>query len=199
MRARGSAQAGFTYLGILAAIILMGLLLTAAARVWTLTEQRERETQLLFVGHAFRMAIAAYYAHGGRYPQTLHDLLQDDRSPVPLRYLRRLYLDPMTNSTDWQLVLAPEGGIKGVYSGSGLVPIKRANFAPIDVIFADSDCYCAWQFVYEPRFRRRVAPGNPAPGNPAPGNPAPGGPAPGGPARGGPAPGIPIPGNLNGQ
>jgi len=56
----------------------------------------------------------------------------------------------MTNSTDWQLVLAPEGGIKGVYSGSGRVPIKRANFAPIDVIFADSDCYCAWQFVYEP-------------------------------------------------
>lgn len=158
MRARGSAQAGFTYLGILAAIILMGLLLTAAARVWTLTEQRERETQLLFVGHAFRMAISGYYAHGGRYPLTLKDLLQDDRSPVPVRYLRRIYLDPMTNSADWKLVLAPEGGIKGVYSGSGITPIKRANFPIIDATFADSDCYCAWQFVYEPRFRRRVAP-----------------------------------------
>ena len=194
MRAHGSAQAGFTYLGILAAIILMGLLLTAAARVWTLTEQRERETQLLFVGHAFRMAISGYYAHGHRYPQTLHDLLQDDRSPVPLRYLRRLYLDPMTNSADWKLVPAPEGGIKGVYSGSTLTPIKRANFAPIDAIFADSDCYCAWQFVYEPRFRRWGAPGNPAPGNPAPGDPALGSPG-----AGGPAPGIPIPGYPNGQ
>src|SRR5256885_9225134 len=87
-----------------------------------------------------------------------------------LRYLRRLYLDPMTNSADWQLVLAPEGGIKGVYSGSMRTPIKRANFAPVDALFADSDCYCAWQFVYEQRFRRRVAPGNPAPGSPSPGN-----------------------------
>ena len=187
MRARAS-QAGFTYLGILAAVILMGLLLTAAARVWTLTEQRERETQLLFVGDAFRMAISGYYAHGHRYPQTLQDLLLDDRSPVPLRFLRRLYLDPMTNSADWQLVLAPEGGIKGVYSGSMRTPIKRANFAPVDALFADSDCYCAWQFVYEAR-RRWGAPGIPAPGNPAPGNPAPGNPTPGG-----PAPGIPVPG-----
>jgi hypothetical protein len=75
-----------------------------------------------------------------------------------VRYLRRIYLDPMTNSTDWKLVLAPEGGIKGVYSGSGITPIKRANFPIIDISFADTDCYCAWQFVYEPRFRRRVAP-----------------------------------------
>ena len=32
--------------------------------------------------------------------------------------------------------------------------------APNDAAFADSDDYCAWQFVYEPRLRRRVgAPG----------------------------------------
>lgn len=179
MRTRVATQTGFTYLGILAAIILMGMLLTLAARVWTLTEQRERETQLLFVGDAFRMAIASYYAHGSRYPLTLQDLLQDDRSPVPVRYLRRLYLDPMTNSTDWKLVPAPEGGIKGVYSGSTLVPIKHANFSPVDLTFTGSDCYCAWQFVYEPRFHRRVAPTpgtiTPAPvtPDPAPGNPAP--------------------------
>src|SRR5207302_8513176 len=94
MRAHPLRQAGFTYLGLLAAIVLMGLLLTVAARVWSLTAQRERETQLLFVGDAFRMAIAGYYAHGHRYPATLENLLADDRSPVPMRYLRRLYLDP---------------------------------------------------------------------------------------------------------
>ena len=209
MRAHPLRQAGFTYLGLLAAIVLMGLLLTVVARVWTLTEQRERETQLLFVGDAFRMAIAGYYAHGHRYPATLENLLADDRSPVPMRYLRRLYLDPMTNSTNWQLVPAPQGGIKGVYSASMLAPIKRRNFADIDQGFTGQDCYCAWQFVYEPRLRRWGAPGNPAPGNPAPGNPAPGNPAPGnpapgapaprGPAPGGPAPGVPVPGYPNGQ
>src|SRR5947207_10952111 len=98
----------------------------------------------------------------------------------------------MTTTHAWPLLLAPERCFNGVYSGSMRTPIKRASFAPVDAFFADSDCYCAWQFVYEPRLRRWGAPGNPAPGNPAPGGPARGGPAPGGPAPGGPAPGIPI-------
>jgi len=173
MRGQRARQAGFTYLGLLAAVALMGLLLSMAARVWTLTEQREREEQLLFAGDAIRLAISSYYAHGHRYPNTLKDLLVDDRSPVPLHHLRRLYLDPMTNGTDWQLVHSPDGGFKGVYSASQLAPIKRRNFSDIDKTFADSDCYCKWQFVYEPRFLRwnsPVAPGT-NPGSPgAPGN-----------------------------
>ena len=201
MRAPSTRQAGFTYLGLLAAVVLMGLLLTMAARVWSLTEQREREEQLLFAGDSIRFAIAAYYAHGHRYPNALQDLLVDSRSPVPVHYLRRLYIDPMTNGTDWQLVPAPEGGIKGIYSASKLAPIKRQNFAEIDKGFTDKDCYCAWQFVYEPRLRRWGAPGNPAPapGNPAPGNPAPGNPPRGSPGPGGPAPGVMVPGNMPGQ
>jgi len=162
VRAHAYRQAGFTYLGLLAAVVLMGLLLTAATRVWSLTEQRERETQLLYVGDAIRLAIAGYYAHGHRYPNALQDLLLDNRFPVPMRYLRRLYLDPITNTDDWQLVPAPEGGIKGVFSPSKLVPIKRRNFPDIDKGFADSDCYCSWQFIYEPRIRRWGAPANPA-------------------------------------
>ena len=161
MRAYAARQRGFTYLGILFAVVLMGLLLTGAARVWTLSEQRERETQLLWAGDAIRLAIANYYGHGHRYPNSLQDLLVDNRSPVPLHYLRRVYIDPMTNSTDWKIVPAAEGGIKGVYSASTLVPIKRQNFPPVDQAFTDRDCYCAWQFIYEPRFYRRMPPANP--------------------------------------
>jgi len=181
MGAARTRQAGFTYLGLLLAVALMGLLLTVAARVWSVTEQREREEQLLFAGDAIRLAIGSYYAHGHRYPNTIKDLLTDDRSPVPLRHLRRVYLDPMTNGTEWQLVLAPEGGIKGVYSASQLAPIKRRNFRDIDKTFADRDCYCDWKFVYEPRlYRRWGTPGAPStyPGAPstypgAPGVPVP--------------------------
>jgi type II secretory pathway pseudopilin PulG len=164
MHARASREKGFTYLGILAAVVLMGLLLTGATRVWTLTAQRERETQLLWVGDTIRLAIANYYAHGHRYPNTPQDLLTDNRYPVPMHYLRRLYLDPITDKDDWQLVPAPEGGFKGVYSPSKLVPIKRQNFLDIDRGFNDSDCYCSWQFIYEPRFRSRFVP--PKPGGP---------------------------------
>src|SRR4030081_1996263 len=107
----------------------MGIMLTAATRVWTLTEQRERETQLLFVGHEFRNAIGSYVAKIHRYPQTLQDLLGENDSTLPQRFLRRLYLDPMTGAADWRLIEAPGGGFMG------------------------ADCYCGWQFIYQQRYR----------------------------------------------
>jgi type II secretory pathway pseudopilin PulG len=55
------AQRGFTYIGLLMAVVVMGLMLTLVARVWSTTEQRERETQRLWVGHAYRLAIGEYY------------------------------------------------------------------------------------------------------------------------------------------
>jgi type II secretory pathway pseudopilin PulG len=161
---RGIRQSGFTYLGLLFAIVLMGLMLTIAARVWTTTEQRERETQLLFIGHQFRMAISAYYANGHQYPRALSELLADNRFPVPKRYLRRLYPDPMTGRADWTIVFAADGvGIQGVASSSQLRPIKRAGFQLIDVMFKEQDCYCNWRFTYAPE--RYSYKGAPPPGN----------------------------------
>ena len=140
MRSSLSRQCGFTY---------VGLLVTVVSRVWRTTEQRERETQLLFVGHAYRLAIASYFASGHQYPATLQDLLQDERFPVPKRHLRRLYPDPLTGQADWSLVLTPTGqGIMGVASSSHTAPIKRDGFELIDEAFKDADCYCAWQFIY---------------------------------------------------
>jgi type II secretory pathway pseudopilin PulG len=182
MRAGRGRQAGFTYVGLLLAVVVMGLMLTVASRVWSTTEQRERETQLLFAGHAYRMAIASYYAHGHQFPATLQVLLLDDRFPVPTHHLRRLYPDPITGAPDWTLIPTPSGtGIMGVASSSQRTPIKRAGFELIDASFKDSDCYCAWQFIYYPnRFMRGVVPGaapTSAPGAPTtltPGSAAPG-------------------------
>lgn len=142
---------GFTYIGILVAVVILGLLLTAASRVWALHEQREREIQLLFVGDAYRMAIARYFAYGHQYPAALQSLLSDERSPVTRRYLRQLYADPVTGKSDWKLISAPDGvGIMGVASRSQLRPIKRRNFAFADATFTDSECYCSWQFIFLP-------------------------------------------------
>jgi type II secretory pathway pseudopilin PulG len=140
---------GFTYIGLLVVVVIIGLLLTVVSRVWSTTVQREREAQLLWVGHAYRNAIAAYYVHGGQFPQSLQQLLQDDRSPVPLRYLRQLYPDPMTGQVDWTLIPDPTSQrIMGVASSSKVTPIKRKGFELVDAVFADTDCYCAWQFIY---------------------------------------------------
>jgi type II secretory pathway pseudopilin PulG len=155
-------QRGFTYIGLLVVVMLMGLMLTVVSRVWTTTERRERETELLFVGHAYRMAIASYFASGHHFPAALQDLLQDERSPIPKHHLRRLYPDPMTGRVDWSLVLTPNGdGIMGVVSSSNLVPIKRDGFEPIDAPFKDTDCYCSWLFVYYAnRWNRPLGPGS---------------------------------------
>ena len=149
LRSRTGTQRGFTYIGLLIAVVIMGFMLTVAARVWTTTEQRERETQLLFIGHAYRMAIASYFASGHQYPRTLQDLVQDERFPQPKHHLRRLYPDPMTGTTDWSLILTPSGqGIMGVASNSQRTPIKLDGFDLIDSAFKGTDCYCSWQFIY---------------------------------------------------
>lgn len=154
-----ATQRGYTYIGLLVSVVILGLMLTMVARVWSTTERRERETQLLWIGHAYRTAIASYFSMGNQYPLTLELLLTDDRSPVPKHHLRQLYADPMTGKADWTLVMSPTGqGIMGVASSSEASPIKRDGFESIDDTFKDADCYCLWKFVYYGRRWNRVAP-----------------------------------------
>src|SRR5690349_18760547 len=110
MPALAAQQRGFTYLGLLIVVVVMGLMLSVAGKVWSTTERRERETQLLFAGHQFRNAIAAYFAQHHQYPLALQDLLGDPGAPTLQRYLRRMYPDPMTGTSDWHLITAPAGG-----------------------------------------------------------------------------------------
>ncbi len=132
-------QVGFTYIGLLIAVVFFGMGSVGAARLLASTERAEREDELLFVGNQFRQAIRSYFQSGpvtGKYPSTLEDLLLDPRSPTPRRHLRRLFIDPISGKADWALVLAPEGGIMGVHSRSDREPLKRANFEPENSNFA---------------------------------------------------------------
>ncbi|PZO12632.1 MAG: hypothetical protein DCF26_18575 [Burkholderiales bacterium] len=51
-------QRGFGYLMVLFAIAAMGITLAGAGEVWRTAALREKEAQLLFVGHQFRLALA---------------------------------------------------------------------------------------------------------------------------------------------
>lgn len=191
-RSAPRGERGFTYIGLLVFVFIMGLMLTMVARVWTTTEQRERETELLWIGHAYRMAISSYYSVGHRFPTDLKDLLTDERFPVPKHHLRRLYADPMTGKPDWKLIMIPAGnGIMGVASSSQAAPIKHDGFEKIDETFKDADCYCKWEFIYLANRwalpgTTPNAPGGLQPGRPGPLNPTPPGTFPGG------APGVPL-------
>jgi type II secretory pathway pseudopilin PulG len=157
-RARRSAG-GFTFVGLLALLVLIGLLLAAAGEVAATAAQREREAQLLWVGHEYRAAIGRYWSQRRAYPQNLRELLgAAPDAPVQVRYLRRLYPDPMTNAVDWVLLLAPNGGIMGVASSSKRAPLKTGHFDDADQDFAHASAYSGWQFAFLPGVARRQTP-----------------------------------------
>ncbi|MBS1191797.1 MAG: hypothetical protein H6R10_3589 [Rhodocyclaceae bacterium] len=145
---------GFTYLGVLFLVALLGLALGAAGQAWSVASQRAREQELLWVGTQYARALQSYAQQSpGRpeYPRRLEDLLTDNRFPVPRHHLRRLYPDPITRSTDWGLVKTLDGRISGVYSRSEAAPWKRANFPLRWEAFTDSRKYSDWKFGADTR------------------------------------------------
>lgn len=152
VRARPApAEAGFTYLGLLFAVALAGIALAGTGSLWSLESRRQKEQELLFIGEQYRAAIGRYYdqAPNGAhvYPERLEDLLQDPRFPVPVRHLRRLYRDPMSNAHDWDLIRAG-GRITGIASNARDKPVKVAGFAGNQEDFASAKTYNDWHFVH---------------------------------------------------
>ncbi len=150
-----SCERGFTYIALLLLIAIMGAALAAESEVWHMAMKREKEQQLLFEGHQFRNALNRYYyGRGGlpgRFPTSLEDLLKDPRYPDTRRYLRKIYLDPITRSANWGPVKGPNGEIYGVYSLSEEEPAKKENFSLEDAAFEGKKKYSDWKFMISAR------------------------------------------------
>ncbi|HEX5339005.1 MAG TPA: type II secretion system protein, partial [Gallionella sp.] len=142
------AAAGFTYIALLIVIAVMGVVLASTGEVWYMAAKREKERELLFVGDQFRRAIKQYAMHSQstsrRYPMSLEDLLKDERYPNTQRYLRKIYIDPITGSSEWGLLKGLNGEIFGVYSLSEDEPVKKRNFSFADASFEDKKKYAEW-------------------------------------------------------
>ena len=134
---------------VLVAVTLLSLATLAPLRNDQHAIQRERETELLFIGEQFRQALASYAAAtpagAARFPKNLADLLEDKRFPNPRRHLRRVYEDPFTGAADWTLI-TQQGAIVGVASSSARQPLKRSGFARADAAFPDASSYADWRF-----------------------------------------------------
>ena len=162
-------ERGFTYLTVLFLVAFMGLGLALAGEVWQTGIAREREVQLLYAGNQYRRAIERYYLSGlNQYPRSLEDLLKDPRKPNTERYLRKLYIDPLTAKGEWGIVKGPDGGIMGVYSQSEDKPIKVAGFALVNRDFEGAAKYSDWKFFYSPQAQRTPVPQQGAPAASAP-------------------------------
>jgi type II secretory pathway pseudopilin PulG len=148
---RRSRARGFGYIGLLILVAMLAIALAATGEIWHTAMQREREQELLFVGGEFRRAIEQFDANtpgqARRYPLNLEELLRDPRHPGIRRYLRKIYLDPMTGSADWGLVTGPNGEIFGVYSRSDAEPLKLAGFRLREREFEGKTKYSEWVFM----------------------------------------------------
>jgi type II secretory pathway pseudopilin PulG len=162
---------GFTYVGLLIFISLMGAALAGGGIIHHQQARRAKEKDLLFIGEQFERAITAYFERspGGakRFPQALGDLLHDSRHPVPQRHLRRIYRDPMTAKAEWGLTRGPDNGITGVFSLSKETPIKTSGFPQKYADFNGSKTYAEWQFAYRPATQTAEASTNPDPPSPS--------------------------------
>ncbi len=169
----GTYQAqGYIYLWTLFATMLAGVMLAAAGEVWQTTSQREKELELLYIGDQFRRAITSYHdaAQAGttasRYPESLEQLIEDKRGPKPVRHLRKIFPDPLTNSHEWGLLEEENGGITGVYSLSVLEPIKRAGFPADYAKFEKAKNYQDWQFIHAGKAAKNTGRGDSSPEKP---------------------------------
>ena len=156
MRPRADRQSGLAYLTLLILIAVIGLTTSATVTLGQLVQRRAAEEALLETGSAIQRAIASYIraTPSGQpmYPNSLDDLLRDPRFPGVRRYLRRVYVDPITGQPNWGIIMSPTGkGLMGVYSLSVAQPIKKAHFDGALVGFEDKLSYGQWRFVVDVR------------------------------------------------
>jgi type II secretory pathway pseudopilin PulG len=162
-RPRRTGGRGFTYLGVMFLVALLGLTAAMASVVWSTEQQRADERELVFVGRQFQAAIERYRQRPAsannpdnraeastRYPRQLEDLLRDDRTVQADRHLRRIYIDPMTRRPEWGLIRAADGGIVGVHSLSERKPMAGTLLAAtfvLDPTARAAATYRDWRFV----------------------------------------------------
>ena len=151
---QGRRQQGFTYLGLIILVTIIGLAAVAALQVGALQQRRQAEQNLLLIGREFYDALISYAnatpAGQSAAPSRLEDLLLDPRFPSIRRHLRRIVVDPMTGKAEWGVQIGGVSGgqgIVGIYSLSEEKPIKIDNFDPPFVQFKGKNSYRDWVFT----------------------------------------------------
>ena len=108
-------RSGFTLIELLVVLSIVAMLLTLALPRYFSSIDKSKEAVLKENLNQMRDAISRYYADKGKYPESLDALAAD-------RYLRKVPLDPLTESTATWLIVQPEdpqkGGVYDVRSGA---------------------------------------------------------------------------------
>lgn len=96
-------------------MVIIAMLITLAAPRYFRSVDRSKEAVLKESLHVMRDAVDKYYADNGKYPDRLEALAAG-------KYLRKVPLDPVTDSTETWVVIPPtdpkKGGVYDIRSGA---------------------------------------------------------------------------------
>jgi general secretion pathway protein G len=117
---------GFTLIELLVVMVIIATLLTIAVPRYFGSLDRSKEAVLKENLYQMRDAISKYYADKGKYPESLDSLAAD-------KYLRKIPLDPITESATTWVPVPPEdpqkGGVYDVKSGAPGKAIDGTEFS----------------------------------------------------------------------
>ncbi|MHB1176606.1 MAG: type IV pilin protein [Sulfuriferula sp.] len=106
---------GFTLIELLVVMAIIALLLSIATPRYFNSVEKTKEAVLHQDLSTMRDAIDKYYGDTGSYPDNLDDL-------VSKKYLRKLPVDPVTDSATTWVVVPPgdadKGGVYDLHSGA---------------------------------------------------------------------------------
>ena len=99
-------RGGFTLIELLVVMAIIATLLTLTLPRYFTSVQKSKETVLKENLDITRDAIGKYYADKGKYPESLDTLVTD-------KYLRKVPVDPITESVTTWVIVPPEDPKKG--------------------------------------------------------------------------------------
>jgi general secretion pathway protein G len=92
------SQRGFTFVEMMVVITIIVILITIAIPIYQRSITRAKESVLMNNLFTLRTVIDNYTYDKEKAPQTLQDLVSDG-------YLRKIPMDPITNTADWKVVM----------------------------------------------------------------------------------------------
>ena len=108
-------RSGFTLIELLVVMAIIALLLSLAIPRYFGSLERSKEAVLREDLFQLRDAIGKYYGDKGKYPESLEALASE-------KYLRKVPVDPITESAATWVIVPPEdpqkGGVYDVKSGA---------------------------------------------------------------------------------
>jgi general secretion pathway protein G len=111
-------EKGFTLIELLIVIAIIGIIAGIAVAQLRTRPQAAKEAVLKENLYAMRDVIDQYFADKGKYPESLETLVEEG-------YMRKIPVDPITNSTEsWETIQAEDTDQGDEDSGGGIYDVK---------------------------------------------------------------------------